>query len=77
MGTTSLRWSKLEKVLLDVEINMNNRPVTYIEEDIQYPILTPNSMVHGRDTKMVDGNMVEDKEEDFSWRKRQKHMKRC
>ena len=56
---------------------MNNRPVTYIEEDIQYPILTPNSMVHGRDTKMVDGNMVEDKEEDLSWRKRQKHMKRC
>ena len=77
LGTTSLRWSKLEKVLLDVEINMNNRPVTYIEEDIQYPILTPNSMVHGRDTKMVDGNMVEDKEEDLSWRKRQKHMKRC
>ena len=55
LGRTSLRWSELEDVLLDVEINMNNRPLTYIEEDIQRPILTPNSMILGRDTKMVDG----------------------
>ena len=54
LGRTSLRWSELEEVLLDVEINMN-RPLTYIEEDIQRPILTPNSMILGRDTKMVDG----------------------
>ena len=56
---------------------MNNRPPTYIEEDIQRPILTPNSMILGRDTKMVDGNMTEDEEEDLSWRKRQKYVKRC
>ena len=64
LGKTSLRWSELEEVLLDVEINMNNRPLTYTEEDIQRSILTPNSMVLG--TKMVDGNMIED-EEDLSW----------
>ena len=34
-------------------------------------------MILGRDSKMVDGNMVEDEEEDLSWRKRQKHVKRC
>ena len=56
---------------------MNNRPLNYIEEDIQRPILTPNRMILGRDTKMVDENMIEDEEEDLSWRKRQKHMKRC
>ena len=66
---TSLRWSKLEEVLLDVEINMTNRPLTYIEEDIQCPILTPNSMLLGRDTKMIDRNMIEDEEGDLSWRK--------
>ena len=65
LGKTSLRWSELEEVLLDVEINMNNRPLTYTEEDIQRPILTPNSMVLG--TKMVDGNMIEDEEENLSW----------
>ena len=44
--------------MLDVEINMNNRPLTYIEEDIQRSILTPNSMILGRNTKIVDGNMI-------------------
>ena len=77
LGRTSLRWSELEEVLLDVEINVNNRPLTYIEEDIQYPILTPNSMILGRDTKMVDGNMTEDEEEDISWQRQQKYVKRC
>ena len=77
LGRTSLRWSELEEVLLDVEINMNNRPLTYIEEDIKHPILTPNSMLLGRDTKMVDGNMIENEEEDLSWQKRQKYVKRC
>ena len=51
---------------------MDNRPLTYTEE--QYPILTPNSMILGRDTKMVDENMVEDKE-DLGWQKRQKYVK--
>ena len=75
LGRTSLRWSELEDVLLDVEINMNNRPFTYIDEDIQRPILTPNSMILGRDTKMVDGNMIEEEEEDLSWRKQKKFVK--
>ena len=66
LGRRSLRWSELEEVLLDVEINMN-RPLTYIEEDIQRPILTPNSMILGRDTKMVDGNMIKEVEENLSW----------
>ena len=77
LGRASLRWSRLEEVQLDVEIDGNNRPLTYIEEDIRYPILTQNSMILGRDTKMVDGNMIEEKEEDLGWRKRQKYVKRC
>ena len=75
MERTSIHWNELEEVVLDVEINMNNRPFTYIEEDIQYPILTQNSMVLSRNTKMVDRSMVEDEEEDVSWRKRQQYVK--
>ena len=60
LGRTNLRWSVLEEVLLDFETNMNNRPLTYIEEDILYPILIPNSMVLGR-------GMIEDKQEDLGW----------
>ena len=75
MGIISLRWSKLTEAMLDAEINMKNRHLTYIEEDIQYPVLTPNSMILDRDTKMVEGNMMKDKEEDLGWQKRQ--SERC
>ena len=75
LGKTSLSWNELESVLLDVEVNLNNRPLAYIEHDIQYPILTPNSMLLGRDTAMLE----EDPEENDknSWKKRQKYIVRC
>ena len=50
LGKTSLNWNELESVLLDVEKNLNNRPLTHIEDDIQYPIVTPSSMLIGRDS---------------------------
>ena len=37
---------KLEEVVLDVEVALNNRPLTYLDQDIQLPVLTPNSMLH-------------------------------
>ena len=40
-----LTWEELSEVLLDVEIVMNNRPLSYMEEDVQLPTLTPNSML--------------------------------
>ena len=55
---------------------MNNRPFTYIEEDIYRPISTPNSMILGRETKMLERNMIEEEEEDLSWRKRQMYVKK-
>ena len=55
---------------------MNNRPFTYIEEDIHRPISTPNSMILGRETKMLERNMIEEEEEDLSWRKRQMYVKK-
>ena len=75
LGKTSLSWNELELALLDVEVNLNNRPLTYIEDDIQKPIFTPNSMLLGRDTVMLE----EDPEEDDknSSKKRQKYIVRC
>lgn len=37
---------KLEEVVLDVEVALNNRPLTYLDQDIQLPVLTPNSVLH-------------------------------
>ena len=45
IGNGMLRWEELQEVLLDVEINLNSRPLSYVEDDVQLPLLTPNSML--------------------------------
>ena len=32
-------------VLLDVEVALNNQPLSYVEDDIQLPTLTPNALL--------------------------------
>ena len=46
IGNGVLTWSELEEVLLDIEIAINNRPLCYLEDDVQMQVLTPNSMLH-------------------------------
>ena len=41
-GRDSLTKQELEEILLDIEIVRHNRPLIYIEEDIQMPVLTHN-----------------------------------
>ena len=33
--------------MLDVEVSLNNRPLTYIKEDLEYSVLTLNSIPVG------------------------------
>ena len=54
IGKSLLTWSELDEVWLDVEVNLNNRPLTYTEEDLEYSVLTPNSMILGRDIELLD-----------------------
>ena len=49
IGKAHLKWAALEEVLLDIEVNLNNKPLTYIEDDIAHQPLTPNSALLGRD----------------------------
>ena len=44
IGNGTLKWSELEEVVLDVEVAINNCLLSYLE-DIQAPVLTPNSML--------------------------------
>ena len=32
--------------MLDVEVKLNNLPLTYLKGDSELPVLTPNSMLH-------------------------------
>ncbi len=45
VGNRTLRWTELGEVVIDVEVSLNNRPLSYVEDDFQLPLLTPNSML--------------------------------
>ena len=47
-GKANLAKQELEEVILDTEINLNNLPLMYIDDDIQFPVLTPNILIHGQ-----------------------------
>ena len=48
VGNGTLTWRELQDVLLDVEVALNNRPLSYVEEDVQLPVLTPNMLQFSR-----------------------------
>ena len=40
-----MSWSELNEVILDVETQVNRRPLGYVEDDVELPILTPASLM--------------------------------
>ena len=76
LGKSLLTWSELEEVLLDIEVNLNNLPVAYIEKDLEYFLLTPNSMILGRYIKLPYDS-PEEKEVSDSWKKQQRYVHKC
>ena len=44
-GRANLTKQELEEILLDRELVLNYRPLIYIEDDIQMPVLIPNTFV--------------------------------
>lgn len=76
MGKSYLSTKELKSLLMDVETTLNNRPLGYIEDDIQQVILTPNVMMFGQPVIVPD---IEDTEEDenLDLKKRYKHLKAC
>ena len=70
-----LTWGELEEVILDVEVTLNNRPLTYVEDDIQLPVLTPNTMIFGQPNLLPEDDV--DSMEDGDLRKRARYIWRC
>ena len=48
VGKSKLELHELAEVLTDIETTLNNRLLTYMEEDIEFPVLRPNSLVLGQ-----------------------------
>ena len=62
--------------MLDVEVNLNNRPSTYMEENLEHSVLTPNSMILGKDIKLPDDSPEQEEVSD-KWKKQQRYEQKC
>ena len=54
---------------------MNNRPLSYCEDDIELPVLTSNILIHGKSIYIPEE--VPSTRETKNLRKRAKYMLRC
>ena len=75
IGNGFLSWTELDEVILDVEVSLNNRPFSYVEDDEQLPVLTPNSLLFGRSNMLPETEPHRLDNKDL--RKRARHLKRC
>ena len=75
VGNGMLTLEELEDVVLDVEVALNDRPLSYLEDDIELPVLTPNSMlnINPGQVPVLEAHHLEDKE----LRKRAKILRKC
>ncbi|XP_028411542.1 uncharacterized protein LOC114534187 [Dendronephthya gigantea] len=75
IGNGFLAWNELEEVLLDVEVALNNRPLRYVEDDVQLPVLTPSSMLYLNSSivPVLQPHRIENQD----LRKRAKHLRKC
>ena len=74
-GSTMLTWNEFEEVLLDIELNLNNRPLIYAEDDVQLPVLTPNTLIHGMN--IVNLEEASDNIDECELRKRSSYIQNC
>ena len=73
-GNGNLKWDELEKII-ENETTLNSRPLWYVEDGIQLPLLTPNSMLVGQPNLIPqeDPNAIGDQD----LRKRAKYLRKC
>ena len=75
IGNGALKWSELEEVVLDIEVALNNRPLTYMEDDVQQPVLTPNLLLQVNPCHLPEMETYQIECKDL--KKRAKVLKRC
>ena len=75
IGNGLLSWTELKEVLLDIEVALNNTPLSYVDEDIQLPLLTPSSFLYGQPNMLPELEPHHVQELDL--RKRAKYLRKC
>lgn len=72
VGNGTLTWSEHQDVLLDVEVALNNQPLSYME-DVQLPVLTPNILQFDRTNLLPEDH----NQENPDLRKRASYLAKC
>ena len=57
IGQALLTFDELEEALLDVECFINNRPICYVGDECDEPILTPNILLRGIPTRFLEEDL--------------------
>ena len=47
MGKALLTFEELRAVIYEIECTLNSRPLTYVDDDFDNNILTPNHLIYG------------------------------
>ena len=75
IGGGMLSWSELSEVVLEIETQLNRRPLSYVEDDVQLPLLTPASFLFQRSNRLPEREPW--REENVDLRRRAKYLKAC
>ena len=73
IGRANLSQNKFEEIVLDIEVTLNNRPLMYLEEDIQMSVLTPNTLLYRQPLLVPE----EDLDEVPEIKRRQRYINKC
>ena len=74
MGNVHLTMTEIQEMVLYIEINMDNQLFTYLDNDIEQSILTPNVLLQRQIISVTD-IQLEDDNPDI--RKRQRYINKC
>ena len=79
VGSANVTWNEFKVLRLDVEVALNNRPLMYLEEDIQLSTVTPNIMMFGQPNFLPeeDVDSIEETNLRNDLRKRVKYLRGC
>lgn len=70
-----MTWDELSDVILDVEVQINRRPLSYVNDDVQLPILIPSTFLFQRSNVLPEQEPGREGNADL--RRRKKYLRSC
>eukprot|EP00794_Sanderia_malayensis_P001273 gene1273-biopygen494 len=75
VGAAKINYKELQDAILEIQLVLNNRPLTCCEDDIVLPMLTPNMLIFGKSNYLPLENPSNIDDKDL--RKRARYLRKC